>query len=158
MLGNPRLFELRRQVMCRGGRALNRHARPPRIDDARAVHQNRPRQVAVRAQCCCVSRVSIGSNSYGRHEGSPRGVPVVDASPPRRHPTSWEGRAAPDATGVTGEARGPRPLGVDCRLLAVVADFDAPRLGLFGHRNGQPQHSVVVAGLDFVGVEVFPEE
>src|ERR1700752_4334341 len=73
--------------------------------------------------------------------------------------TRQAGKVGPHPTRLEspGKARGPRPLGIDCRLLAVVADFDAPRLGLFGHRNGQPQHSVVVAGLDFVGVEVFPE-
>src|ERR1700722_3634656 len=48
--------------------------------------------------------------------------------------------------------------GVDRRLLLAAGDLDAPRLGLLGDRDGQPQHPVVVAGLDLVGVEGVAEE
>jgi len=70
-----------------------------------------------------------------------------------------ESRAAPDAgPPPPGTPAALRPLGVDRRLVAVVADLDAPWLGFLGHRNREPQNAVVVAGLDLVGVEIFAQE
>lgn len=111
----------------------------------------------MRAQFC-VFRVSIPA--CGRRKGVYR----VDFG--WRCITSWSSSdALTNARAVTdagprspGKAAALRPLGVDGRLVAVVADLDAAWFGFLGDRNGEPQHAVVVAGLDLVGVEILAQE
>ena len=47
---------------------------------------------------------------------------------------------------------------VDRPLFVTAVDFDAPWLGVVGNRNAQPQHTVVIARLDPIGIEVLGEE
>src|SRR5689334_4751245 len=59
---------------------------------------------------------------------------------------------------VEGYVRPGAVLRANRLLLAVVADFDAAGLCFFGHRDGQPQHTVVVGGRDLIGVQVVTKE
>src|ERR1700739_2802251 len=48
-------------------------------------------------------------------------------------------------------------LAVEGVPLVAAADGDLARLGLFGHRDVQPQHALVVRGLNAIGVEVLAQ-
>src|SRR6476660_9898914 len=59
---------------------------------------------------------------------------------------------------VRSPVPGPVWSGVDRSLLVAAGNLDAAWFGFLGDRDGKSEHSVVVAGLDPVGVEIVAKE